>query len=121
MHWRVVAADTLDLAAPVPAPELGRLRTGLAVDVVQDGDTAVAHGWLAALAPGVDTLTNAGEAVIRVPNGAGPAAFGARRPRRGSGWASGTTLVAPIRRWCSPATARWCSSWGRTRWRTRAP
>ena len=25
-------------------------------------------GWLAALAPGVDTLTNAGEAVIRVPN-----------------------------------------------------
>src|SRR6476659_6013962 len=33
---QVVAADTLDLAAPVPAPELGRLRTGLAVDVVQD-------------------------------------------------------------------------------------
>jgi RND family efflux transporter MFP subunit len=68
---QVVASDTLDLAVPVPAPDLARLRTGLAVDVVQDGDTAVVRGWLAALAPGVDTLTNAGEAVIRVPNRAG--------------------------------------------------
>jgi membrane fusion protein (multidrug efflux system) len=65
---QVVSPDTVDLAVPVPAPELGRLRTGLPVDVVQDGDTAVARGWLAALAPGVDTATNAGEAVIRVPN-----------------------------------------------------
>ncbi|MGH7513496.1 MAG: efflux RND transporter periplasmic adaptor subunit, partial [Gemmatimonadales bacterium] len=65
---QVVATDTLDLAAPVPAPELPRLRAGLPVDVVQDGDTAAIRGWLAALAPGVDTLTNAGEAVIRVPN-----------------------------------------------------
>ena len=65
---QVVSPDTLDLAVPVPAPELGRLRTGLAVEVVQDGDTAAARGWLAALAPGVDTATNAGEAVIRVPN-----------------------------------------------------
>src|SRR6476659_5423970 len=79
---QVVAADTLDLAAPVPAPELGRLRTGLAVDVVQDGDTAVEHGWLAALAPGVDTLTNAGEAVIRVPNGAGRLHSGAAATAR---------------------------------------
>jgi multidrug efflux pump subunit AcrA (membrane-fusion protein) len=37
-------------------------------DVTQDGDTARVPGWLAALAPGVDTLTNAGEAVIRVAN-----------------------------------------------------
>jgi RND family efflux transporter MFP subunit len=65
---QVVAPDTLDLAVPVPAPELPRLKTGLPVDVVQDGDTATVRGWLAALAPGVDTLTNAGEAVIRVPN-----------------------------------------------------
>jgi RND family efflux transporter MFP subunit len=65
---QVVAPDTLDLAVPVPASDLARLRTGLPVDVVQDGDTAVVGGWLAALAPGVDTLTNAGEAVIRVPN-----------------------------------------------------
>jgi RND family efflux transporter MFP subunit len=53
---------------PVPAPDLASLKTGLPVDVVQDGDTATVRGWLAALAPGVDTLTNAGEAVIRVPN-----------------------------------------------------
>src|SRR5262249_30404798 len=68
---QVVSPDTLDLAVPVPAPELANLRTGLAVEVVQDGDTASARGWLAALAPGVDTSTNAGEAVLRVPNRAG--------------------------------------------------
>jgi RND family efflux transporter MFP subunit len=65
---QVVAPDTLDLAVPAPASQLARLRTGLSVEVVQEGDTAVARGWLAALAPGVDTTTNAGEAVIRVPN-----------------------------------------------------
>ena len=65
---QVVSPDTLDLAVPVPAPDLGKLRTGLTVEVVQDGDTVVARGWLAALAPGVDTATNAGEAVIRLPN-----------------------------------------------------
>jgi membrane fusion protein, multidrug efflux system len=65
---QVVAPDTVDLAVPVPAPDLAKLRTGLPVDVVQDGDTAGVRGWLAALAPGVDTATNAGEAVIRVPN-----------------------------------------------------
>jgi membrane fusion protein (multidrug efflux system) len=68
---QVVATDTLDLVVPVPAPDLARLRTGLPADVLQDGDTVVAHGWLAALAPDVDTLTNAGEAVVRVPNRAG--------------------------------------------------
>ncbi len=92
---QVVAADTLDLAAPVPAPELGRLRTGLAVDVVQDGDTAVAHGWLAALAPGVDTLTNAGEAVIRVPNGAGRLHSGAAATARIRLGVRRDVLVAP--------------------------
>jgi len=83
---QVVATDTLDLAAPVPAPDLARLRTGLPADVVQDGDTAVVAGWLAALAPGVDTLTNAGEAVIRVPNRAGrlhPGASATARVRLG--------------------------------------
>ena len=83
---QVVATDTLDLAVPVPAPELARLRAGLPVDVVQDGDTAVVHGWLAGLAPGVDTLTNAGEAVIRVPNRAGrlhPGATATARIRLG--------------------------------------
>jgi membrane fusion protein, multidrug efflux system len=65
---QVLAPDTVDLAVPVPASELARLRTGLPVDVVQEGDTSSVRGYIAALAPGVDTLTNAGEAVIRVPN-----------------------------------------------------
>jgi RND family efflux transporter MFP subunit len=65
---QVIAPDTLDLAAPVSASDLARLQPGLLAGVTQDGDTALVPGWLAALAPGVDTLTNAGEAVIRVPN-----------------------------------------------------
>ena len=92
---QVVAPDTLDLAAPVPAPDLPRLRTKLPADVVQDGDTAVVHGWLAALAPGVDTLTNAGEAVIRLPNRAGrlhPGATATARIRLG---VRHDVLVAP--------------------------
>jgi membrane fusion protein (multidrug efflux system) len=92
---QVVSPDTLDLAVPVPAPELGKLRTGLAVEVVQDGDTAVALGRLAALAPGVDTATNAGEAVIRVPNRAGrlhPGASATVRIRLG---VRSDVLVAP--------------------------
>ncbi|MEO6057431.1 MAG: efflux RND transporter periplasmic adaptor subunit [Gemmatimonadales bacterium] len=64
----VVATDTLDLAVPVPASDLPRLRLGLGAEVIQDGDTAAATGTLAALAPGVDSLTNAGKAVIRLPN-----------------------------------------------------
>jgi RND family efflux transporter MFP subunit len=92
---QVVAPDTLDLAAPVPAPELARLRTGMPADVVQDGDTAVLAGRLAALAPGVDTVTNAGEAVIRVPNRAGrlhPGASATARVRLGM---RRNVLVAP--------------------------
>jgi membrane fusion protein (multidrug efflux system) len=92
---QVVAPDTLDLAVPVPAPELARLRTGLPVDVVQDGDTAAVRGWLAALAPGVDTLTNAGEAVLRVPNRGGrlhPGATATARIRLG---VRHDVLVAP--------------------------
>jgi membrane fusion protein, multidrug efflux system len=92
---QVVATDTLDLVVPVPAPDLARLRTGLPADVVQDGDTAVAHAWLAALAPDVDTLTNAGEAVVRVPNRAGrlhPGASATARIRLG---VRHDVLVAP--------------------------
>jgi membrane fusion protein (multidrug efflux system) len=92
---QVVATDTLDLVVPVPAPDLARLRTGLPADVLQDGDTAVAHGWLAALAPDVDTLTNAGEAVVRIPNRAGrlhPGASATARIRLG---VRHDVLVAP--------------------------
>ena len=88
---QVVAPDTLDLVVPVPAPELARLRTGLPLDVRQDGDTAPARGWLAALAPGVDSAHQRGPgrdpgAQPRRPAAPGRDGHGAR-----SGWASGTT------------------------------
>jgi RND family efflux transporter MFP subunit len=92
---QVVATDTLDVVVPVPAPDLAQLKTGLPADVVQDGDTVAVHGWLAALAPDVDTLTNAGEAVVRVPNRAGrlhPGASATARIRLG---VRHDVLVAP--------------------------
>ena len=67
----IVAPDTLDLVVPVPAADLRRLSPSLEAAVMQEGDTAAVRGRLAALAPGVDPLTNAGVAVIRVPNSAG--------------------------------------------------
>ena len=68
---QVVAPDTLDLAVPVSSADLRRLSVGLPAEVTQDGDTASVRGRLAALAPGVDSLTNAGEAVVRIPNRGG--------------------------------------------------
>lgn len=65
---RILAPDTLDLSVPVAAADLGRLRSGMPVAVTQDGDTLAVRGRVSGLAPGVDSLTNAGEAVIRVPN-----------------------------------------------------
>jgi len=65
---QVVAPDTLDLIVPVPSRALARLRVGLAAQVGEDGDSAPVSGWVAALAPGVDPVTNAGQAVILVPN-----------------------------------------------------
>lgn len=83
---QVVSPDTLDLVVPVPAADLRRLRVGLAAEVMQEGDTASVAGRLVALAPGVDSLTNAGTAVIRVANRAGrlhPGAGGIARIRIG--------------------------------------
>ncbi|HEV7365135.1 MAG TPA: efflux RND transporter periplasmic adaptor subunit [Gemmatimonadales bacterium] len=68
---QVVAGDTLDLVASVPATQLGRLRVGLPVGVAEEGDTSYTAGRLAAVTPGVDSLTNAGAAVVRIPNSAG--------------------------------------------------
>jgi RND family efflux transporter MFP subunit len=65
---QVVASDTLDLIVPVPAGQLPRLRPGLPVVVRQEGDSIPAAGRIAALAPGVDSMTNTGRVVIRVPN-----------------------------------------------------
>jgi RND family efflux transporter MFP subunit len=68
---QIVAADTLDLVASVPATRLGRLRVGLPAGVAQEGDSFYTMGRVAALSPGVDSLTNAGAAVVRIPNAAG--------------------------------------------------
>jgi RND family efflux transporter MFP subunit len=64
----VIDVDTLDLHVAVPASRLARLRSGLAAVIVQEGDSTPYPARLAAVAPGVDSLTNAGEVVIRVPN-----------------------------------------------------
>ncbi|HEU4700480.1 MAG TPA: efflux RND transporter periplasmic adaptor subunit [Gemmatimonadales bacterium] len=83
---RVVAPDTLDLVVPVPAADLARLRVGERAEVRQEGDTLPARAWVAAIAPGVDSLTNAGQAVLRVPNPGGrlhPGAGAVARVRLG--------------------------------------
>jgi RND family efflux transporter MFP subunit len=68
---QVVAGDTLDLVVPVPARQLGRLHVGQLTSVVQEGDSVPVMGRVAALTPGVDSLTNAGAAVVRIPNPGG--------------------------------------------------
>jgi RND family efflux transporter MFP subunit len=67
----VIASDTLDLVVRVPAIELPRLRAGLPVEVKQEGDSTAVRGVVSAVAPAVDSLTNAGTAVLRVPNAGG--------------------------------------------------
>lgn len=64
----VINASVLDLLALVPSADLGGLRVGQAVRVTPDGSTEAFSGTLNALAPGVDSLTNAAQVVIRVPN-----------------------------------------------------
>ena len=65
---QVVASDTLDLIVAVPARQLPRLRLGLPALIRQEGDSTPAVGRVAAMAPGVDSLTNAGGVIVRVPN-----------------------------------------------------
>jgi len=74
---QVIAGDTVDLVAAVPARDLGRLRPGQPVWIVQEGDARPHAGWVAGLAPGVDSLTGAGEAVLRAPNPDGTLRAGA--------------------------------------------
>jgi membrane fusion protein (multidrug efflux system) len=91
----VVGTDTLDMIVQVPASTLSRLRVGLPAEVIQDGDSTPAAGSVAALAPAVDSLTNAGKAVIRIPNPGGrlrPGAGGTARIRLGT---RRDVLVAP--------------------------
>jgi RND family efflux transporter MFP subunit len=73
----VIDMDTLDLHVAVPASGLARLRAGMPVRVVQEGDSTSHPGRISAVAPGVDSVTNAGEVVIRVPNADGRLLAGA--------------------------------------------
>ena len=74
---QVIAGDTLDLMAAVPAASLARLKRGQIALILQEGDSTQHFGWVAGLAPGVDSLTGAGEAVVRVPNPDGALRAGA--------------------------------------------
>lgn len=73
----VIDVDTLDLHLAVPAGRLAGLHAGLSVSVVQEGDTTSHEARIWAVAPGVDSVTNAGEAVVRVPNPGGRLLAGA--------------------------------------------
>ncbi|HTC24112.1 MAG TPA: efflux RND transporter periplasmic adaptor subunit, partial [Gemmatimonadales bacterium] len=74
---QVIAGDTLDLIAAVPAASLGRLKPGQTAEVLEEGDPTPHPAWVAGLAPGVDSLTGAGAAVVRVPNPDGALRVGA--------------------------------------------
>lgn len=74
---QVVNADTLDLVAPAPARDLARLHRGDSARVTSEGVAAAVPARVAALAPAVDSLTNAGQVVVRIPNRKGPLRAGA--------------------------------------------
>jgi membrane fusion protein (multidrug efflux system) len=64
----LIDADTLDLHLAVPSGRLAGVHPGQPATVVQEGDTASYPARILAVAPGVDSLTNAGDVVVRVPN-----------------------------------------------------
>ncbi|HEV8355808.1 MAG TPA: efflux RND transporter periplasmic adaptor subunit [Gemmatimonadales bacterium] len=86
----VIGGTTLDLLAAVPAAELRRIRVGAPARVRADGDSAGYAGRVAAVAPAVDSLTNAGQVVIRIPDPAGG------REGAGGGLRSGAGATAIV-------------------------
>jgi membrane fusion protein (multidrug efflux system) len=64
----VVAVDTLDLTLSIPATSLRRVRRGMYAVVTEEGAAVPVTGFVAGVAPGVDSLTGTGTAVIRIPN-----------------------------------------------------
>jgi Cu(I)/Ag(I) efflux system membrane fusion protein len=65
---QVVDATHLDLVAQVPAGPLALLRVGQEARVTTQGSDVTASGKVVAIAPAVDSLTNAASVVVRVPN-----------------------------------------------------
>lgn len=64
----VMDADTLDLIVPVPAARLALVHPGLPALVSTEGDTTPHRASVHAVAPGVDSITNAGRVVVRMPD-----------------------------------------------------
>jgi membrane fusion protein (multidrug efflux system) len=64
----VIDPSTLDLVAAVPAAALARIRVGAAALVRSEGAGRALPGRVQAIAPAVDSLTNSGQVVVRVPN-----------------------------------------------------
>jgi RND family efflux transporter MFP subunit len=65
---QVVNGRTLTIVATVPAPVLARLRTGMVASIVAEGAADTVPGEVQGVSPGVDTVTNAGTVVIRIPS-----------------------------------------------------
>ncbi len=64
----VINGSVLDLLAQVPSAQLEGLRVGQVAVVTPDGSDTSYVGKITAIAPGVDSLTNAAQVVIRIPN-----------------------------------------------------
>lgn len=80
----VVRSDTLSLALTVPSTDLPALHRGQVAAIRVAGDSTEWPGVVGDVAPAVDTLTNTGQALIRVPN-------------TGGQLRSGTAAVAQVR------------------------
>ena len=68
MLVEIVDGSRLDLVAQVPAAPLALLRVGQLAHVLPEGAAAPAEGRVIAIAPAVDSLTNAASVILRVPN-----------------------------------------------------
>lgn len=73
----VIDASVLHLMALVPSAQLAPVRVGQAAPVTPDGSAESIPGVVHAIAPGVDSLSNAAQVVIRVPNARGDLRAGA--------------------------------------------
>jgi RND family efflux transporter MFP subunit len=68
---QIIAADTVDLLAAVPATALGRVHPGQRARVTAEGDSTGEWARVQAIAPGIDTATGSGWVLLRIPNVSG--------------------------------------------------
>lgn len=64
----VMDPDTLDLVVPVPAAKLPLVHRGQPAWITAEGDSVRHRAEVIGVAPGVDSITNAGRIVLRMPN-----------------------------------------------------